>query len=128
MNGSIASITSESRLSINRVIAVPPINSIGARTPILCIIPTKLWTLYVSVVIRDSSEAIVKRSVWGAESRMERSNKSLRTLSEKLRATLAAILFAMMLPTQAAKAQTIIRSPQYITELILPSATTFLRI
>ena len=53
-----------------KVSATPPTSKIGARTPMRCIMPTMLCTLYVSVDRRETSEGTVSASVWRAAMRL----------------------------------------------------------
>ena len=78
--------------------------------------------------MRDSSEATVNLSTCADESESVRAKRSCRTLSEKFRETRAAILFAMILHTQATPAQSIISKPQKITPRTSCRTTTFSRI
>ena len=76
----------------------------GARIPILCIMPSILCTLYVSVERRETRDGTVSASVCFAESDSVLENKSARMRSVVSRATLEANRFAITLPAHATTA------------------------
>ena len=76
----------------------------GARIPILCIMPSILCTLYVSVERRETRDGTVSASVCFAESDSVLENRSARMRSVVSRATLEAKRFAITLPAHATTA------------------------